>query len=296
MGYQYPQDPIYTNPSRKPSFPPDNQTDNMHQARRSNIPREHKNYSNVIQNHALKDRQCPVSSNVDNKPITILIDTGTSISLHQHHHYNPYSLSSTPPLQPMPFSVSGEDGKPLIVLDKTFLSIAIDDNTFRVQLVVIRNILFPVVLGIDFLQTHGGIISFPTNHLYLTNPPPKSTEPPIHTNHKHHPHILPTHTPNTYHPYTATSPQPNQPYHIISNQSLTIPPRANTIMTIPCALPRSGNYLFKPSAQHFVEQPAHYIPVKINAENGNLPVHFINHSDQEVVIPKHSYVGVMEKI
>ena len=37
-------------------------------------------------------------------------------------------------------------------------------------------------------------------------------------------------------------------------------------------------------------------PVVINAENKNLPVHFINHSDQEVVIPKHSYVGAMEKV
>ena len=52
MGHHYPQDSIYTNPSRKPPFPPANQTDNKYQARRSNIPSQHKNYSNVIQNHA----------------------------------------------------------------------------------------------------------------------------------------------------------------------------------------------------------------------------------------------------
>ena len=67
-------------------------------------------------------------------------------------------------------------------------------------------------------------------------------------------------------------------------------------MTIPCALPRSGNYLFVQSDRCFVEQPVHYMPVIINAENGNLPVHFINHSNQEVAIPKHSYVGAMEKV
>ena len=67
-------------------------------------------------------------------------------------------------------------------------------------------------------------------------------------------------------------------------------------MTTPCALPRSQNYLFEPSGQRFVEKPVHYTPVIINAENDNLPVHFINHSDKEVVIPKHSYVGAMQKV
>ena len=76
-----------------------------------------------------------------------------------------YSLSLVAPLQPILFS----HDTPLIALGKTVTSIAIDDATFRVQLVVTRNILFPVVLGIDFLRTHGGIISFPTNQLYLTN-------------------------------------------------------------------------------------------------------------------------------
>ena len=37
-------------------------------------------------------------------------------------------------------------------------------------------------------------------------------------------------------------------------------------------------------------------PVIINAENEKLPLHFINHSDHEVVIPKHSYVRAMEKV
>ena len=73
-----------------------------------------------------------------------------------------------PPLQPIQFSVSRTDDRLLIALGVTSLSLAIDDNTFQVQLFVTRNILFPVVLGIDFLQTYGGIISFRTNQLYLT--------------------------------------------------------------------------------------------------------------------------------
>ena len=80
MGYPYPQDAIYTNPSQRPPFPSTDRTDNKYQAR-SNIPGQQNNYSNVIQYHALQDWQCLISGSLDNKPIMILTDTGSSISL-----------------------------------------------------------------------------------------------------------------------------------------------------------------------------------------------------------------------
>ena len=67
-------------------------------------------------------------------------------------------------------------------------------------------------------------------------------------------------------------------------------------MTIPCTLPRPVNYLFEPSAQNFADHPVHCTPVITSAANDNLPVHFGNHSDREVVVPKHTYVGAMEKV
>ena len=179
-------------------------------------------------------------------------------------------------------------------MGKTFISIAIDDDTFRVQLVITRNILFPVVLRIGFLKTHGGIISFRTNQLYLTNPSPKLADPPINADHIHNTYTPPTHMPNTYHSSSCLTVHPNPTYHILNTEPVTIPARANTI-TIPCALPRSGNSLFELSKKHFAKQPVESTPVIINAENDNLPVHFTRHSDHEVVTPKHSYVGAMEE-
>ena len=207
----------------------------------------------MIQNHALLDRQCLVSGSLDNKPITILIDTGSCISLLDEQLY--YSLSLVPSLQPMLFSISGADDKPLIALGKTSLSIAIDDNTFQVQLVVTRNILFPVVLGTGFLQTHSETISFPTNQLYLTNPSPKPADPPINANHIHNTYTPPVHLPNTYHPQSRITVHPNQPCHITNIELVTIPAKTNPIMTIPCTFSHSGNYLFKPSNKHFFDQP-----------------------------------------
>ena len=128
LGYPSQQDAVYTNPSRRPPSPSADRTDSKYQARRSNIPGQQHNYSNVIQNYALQEGQCLVSGSLDNKPITILIDKGFSISLMDEQLY--YSLSLVPPPQPTPLSVSRADEKPLIALGKTAVSIAINDTTF----------------------------------------------------------------------------------------------------------------------------------------------------------------------
>ena len=87
MGYPCLRNATYTNPSRRPPFSSADQTDNKYQAKKFNIPGQSNNYSNVIQNHALKDRQCLVSGTLDHKPIMILIDTDSSISLSWMKNY-----------------------------------------------------------------------------------------------------------------------------------------------------------------------------------------------------------------
>ena len=102
--------------------------------------------------------------------------------------------------------------------------------------------------------------------------------------------------PTPYHSYPSITVPPNHPYHVINTAPVTIPARTNTIMTIPYTLPCSRNCLFESLAQDFADHPVHCTPVIINAANGNLPVHFINHSDRDVVVPKHTYVEAMEKV
>ena len=136
---------------------------------------------------------------------------------------------------------------------------------FRCNLLLQDIILFPVVLGIDFLYTHGGIISFPTNQLYLTTSPPTPADQPINTNHIYNAYTLPTHAPTPHHPHTRITVPSNHTYHVINTAPVIIPARTNTIMTIPCTLPHSGNYLFEPSARNFADHPVHCTPVIINA-------------------------------
>ena len=102
--------------------------------------------------------------------------------------------------------------------------------------------------------------------------------------------------PNTCHSSSRLTVRTNQPNHKINTEPVTIPARVNTVMTNPCTLPRSGNPLFELPKQHIADQPIESTPVIINAESYNLPVHFINHSDRDVVVPKHTCVGAMEKV
>ena len=164
------------------------------------------------------------------------------------------------------------------------------------QLVVTRNILFPVALEIHFLRTHNDIISFLNDQLYLTNSSPKPAAPPINANIIYNTYPPPMNTIPPHHPHSHLVVPPDRPDQVINTAPVTIPPRANTIMTIPCTLPHSGNYLLEPSQQHFTVHLLQYTPVIIDAVNDNLPMPFINHSDREIVIPKHSYVGAMERV
>lgn len=146
----------------------------------------------------------------------ILIDTCSSISLldKQLHHL----LSFVQSLQPIQFSVSGADSRPLIVLNLTSLPFAIDDNASEVQIVVARNILFCVILGINFLQRHGVFIMFPTHQLYLSNSSLKTVDQPIKPNRIYNTYISPVHVPNPYHPLSCVTISPIPIILLILNQ------------------------------------------------------------------------------
>ena len=118
----------------------------------------------------------------------------------------------------------------------------------------------------------------------------------INNNRIHNTYTSPIHTHKTYHSSSRLTVHTNQPNHKINTEPVAIPARVNTMMTNPCTLPRSGNSLFELSKQHFADQPVESTPVIINAENDNLPVHLINHSNRDVAVPKHIYVGALEKV
>ena len=101
------------------------------------------------------------------------------------------------------------------------------------------------------------------------------------------------HAPKPYHPHSRITVLV-KPYHVINIEPVRIPARAKSMMTIPCALFRSGNPLLKLLKQHLADQPVESTLVIINAKNDNSPVHCMDHSDHEVVTHKHSYAEAMD--
>ena len=94
------------------------------------------------------------------------------------------------------------------------------------------------------------------------------------------------HAPKPHHPHSRIT-VPAKPYHVIITEPVTILARANTMMTIPCVLFRSGNSLLKLLKRHFADQP-------VESKDDNLLVHCMDHSDHEVVTHKHSYAEAMD--
>ena len=104
-----------------------------------------------------------MSDKLVNKIVSILIDTSSSISFLDEKLK--YSLSSISPLQLIELAVLDTDDKRPISLDKTVLPIAIDDDdTFVLHLIVTRNMLFPVVMGINFLFSNYSTIFYQDLH------------------------------------------------------------------------------------------------------------------------------------
>lgn len=66
---------IYTTAPREPASQFENQPNAKYQTRRSNTQSQPKSYSYMIQDHALHELQCLVSGKLDNKIISILIDS-----------------------------------------------------------------------------------------------------------------------------------------------------------------------------------------------------------------------------
>ena len=217
MGYPYSRNASYTNPSQRSPFSSADQTDNKYQARRSNIPGQNNNYSNVIQNHALKDCQCLVSCTLDHKTITILIDTGSSISLLDEQLY--CLLPFVPQLQPIQFSVSGADDRPLIALGITSLSTATDDNIFQVN-VLLREISFSLWYWESTSCKYMVELSVFQLTSYTSLPLSHTRQPAY----QYQSHLQYIHAPISYHPHPCITVSPNHRImSLILHQSLIQP-------------------------------------------------------------------------
>ena len=123
----------------------------------------------------------------------------------------------------------------------------------------------------------------PNNQLYLTTSSPKPADQLLNANPIYNTCTPPIHAPTPYHPHSCITVPPNHPYYVNDSAPVTTPATTNTVMTIPCTLPCSRNYLFEPLEQNCADHPVHCRSVIINAANDNLPVHLINRSDCDVV-------------
>ena len=112
-----------------------------------------------------------VISSILTRTSQMLVDTGASVTTVSSSFFS--SLPSRPQLQQSNLltirTVSGEE---LPVQGQTTLTLTLDTVPYVLEVLVIDNLTYPVVLGRDFLMQYGSVIDMQANSLVLSGNPP----------------------------------------------------------------------------------------------------------------------------
>ena len=101
----------------------------------------------------------------------MLVDTGASVTAVSSSFFS--SLPSRPQLQPSTlFTIRTVSGEELLVQGQTTFTLTLDAVPYVLEVLVIDNLTYPVVLGRDFLMRYGSVIDMKANTLVLSGNPP----------------------------------------------------------------------------------------------------------------------------
>ena len=90
--------------------------------------------------------------------VEIMLDSGSSISLIQESKAAPFSNEHT--ISPSGLQLVSASGDNIPVLGCMTLPLCIGELQATYPLVVVKSLITPVILGLDFLQKHGIILDF----------------------------------------------------------------------------------------------------------------------------------------
>ena len=165
--YSYPQDGVYRS---------NQQQDNTNQAfgsikgRRSNIPRNQNQQqppqTNTITNHIDEGNllNTLISGKINGHQVKMLVDSGSVANIIDCLLFDKVKATENK-ITPTTMKLVGADSNYLEVLGETSMEITVDDQVFTTKLVVTKNLIQPLILGINFLKKYKGVLDFATNQI-----------------------------------------------------------------------------------------------------------------------------------
>ena len=114
---------------------------------------------------AVRSGATTVRGRVGDSEVDMMLDSGASISLIQEGIAT--KLQGTKSFSPAKARVVSATGEPITVLGCVTFPVQVGKVSVDHPLVVVKSLITPVILGIDFLQAHGLILDFTTTPVEL---------------------------------------------------------------------------------------------------------------------------------
>ena len=123
---------------------------------------------------AVQPSAAVIKGRIGDKEVEILLDSGSTISLVQDSILA--DRLGVKPLKPKELQLVSAAGEPIPVVGQAKVVVQVGQLRVEHSLVVVRSLITPVILGMDFLQQHGLILDFTSTPIGVTSfhSPPNS--------------------------------------------------------------------------------------------------------------------------
>lgn len=115
---------------------------------------------------AVRSQGAVIKGELGNMCVEIMMDSGSSISLVMESFAENFYHNQKPPSTLKLVSAAGE---PIPVLGQIVAPICVADLLVDHSFVVVKSLITPVILGLDFLHRHGIVLDFTTTPLTIHN-------------------------------------------------------------------------------------------------------------------------------
>ena len=122
-------------------------------------------YSSVVV-AAVRTQGSIINGVIENRVVEIMVDSGSSVSLVRENLVTPNHKLAKPPQGLQLVSAAGE---PISVLGQITTNIQLGNVKADHCFVVVRSLITPVIVGVDFMQKHGLLLDFTTSPVTIHN-------------------------------------------------------------------------------------------------------------------------------
>ena len=163
--HNFPQDGIYRRNQHNQQQNHNSNSAGLSQGRRSNIPssqnQQFRQQTNTIANNISQNSMLStmIKGSINGYISAMLIDSGSVANIIDYNLFEKIKTMSNN-ITPTSMQLVGAGSNELTVVGETTLPITIDNQDFKTTMVITKDLIQPLILGVKFLTEHNGVLDF----------------------------------------------------------------------------------------------------------------------------------------